>query len=231
MPIPVSGDNGDSSNWDPPSTAPLRSCHTEGFGQFAGRYVKSGDVGGSARCGSRRAGEGFWRSGSAVPWIAYNKFVSAEKNAGGANAIISAVSAHSAKMAMNRRLTWSGMFVSFPSVLHPSAAGHQDNGSANTAGREKPHSAYCAPGLLSAGLPPGDQRRLLRRTAVPSRAKENSVRGVRAFAWISDRPGPRPLGSRATPPCCRRSGPRAPTIHRASTRRVTPAKRRGCIPA
>jgi hypothetical protein len=112
-----------------------------------------------------RQANAFWRSGSAVLWIAYSKFVSADQNAGGANAIISAVSAHSPKMAMNRRLTWSGMFVSFPCVLRLCAAGHQDNGSADTAGREKPHGANCAPGLLSAGLPPGDQRRRLPRVA------------------------------------------------------------------
>jgi hypothetical protein len=44
---------------------------------------------------------------------------------------------HSAKMAMNPCLTWSGMFVSFPCVLRLSAAGHQDNGWVNTAGTEK----------------------------------------------------------------------------------------------
>jgi sulfotransferase family protein len=144
MPIPVSGDNVCDRTDRPPGSGPGSSLSV----------MSSRATWGSALCGSRQAGEGFGRSGSAVPRIAYSRFVSADQSADGPNAIISAASVHSPKMAMNRCLTWSGMFVSFPCVCRLSAAGHQDNASADTARREKPHGSNCALGLLSAGLPP-----------------------------------------------------------------------------
>ena len=141
--------------------------------------------------------------------------------------MISAASAHSPKMAMNRCLTWSGMLSRF---LVSSASAPP---TVRTTVRLTPHAERSRmvhivrpdcfrPGyrlaISDAGLRAQQSRRALGRIRCA---------GYALLAWISDRSGPRPLASRAMPPCCRRSGPRAPTIHRASTRRLTSAKHTG----
>ena len=112
MPIPMLGDNVCDRIDRPPGSGPGSSLSV----------MSSRATWGSALCGSRRAGEGFgkWQR---LPRIAYSRFVSADQSADGPNAIISAASVHSPKMAMNRCLTWSGMFVSLcsPPQRRPSA--------------------------------------------------------------------------------------------------------------